>query len=194
MSSLCLWHHVGGWARGPVCQPSQNGDRTSGRTRGPHMVRAKRFLLSQVLHVIGVRLSSQSASEKHNQEKSPQTFAHLVNFSKNVSAIFYNRTILLFRLENKQTFHVFSLRDLRFVFCSRDLDILRAQRIIGSYLITHKSTRSRNPITWFRSAYLWHPGSSELERARPMWCAFRWLRYQNSFSFLIHFRLLSLEV
>ena len=30
---------------------------------------------------------------------------------------------------------MFSLRDLRFVLCSRDLDVLRAQRIIGlSYL------------------------------------------------------------
>ena len=39
---------------------------------------------------------------------------------------------------------MFSLRDLRFVVCSRDLDILRAQRIIGVF--THKSTRSENPI------------------------------------------------
>ena len=29
---------------------------------------------------------------------------------------------------------MFSLRDLRFVLCSRDLDVLRAQRIIGFYL------------------------------------------------------------
>ena len=44
---------------------------------------------------------------------------------------------------------MFSLRDLRFVLCSRDLDALRAQRIIGFFiLITHKSTRSENPITW----------------------------------------------
>ena len=30
-------------------------------------------------HVIGICLLSQSASEKHNQEKSPQTFAHLLH-------------------------------------------------------------------------------------------------------------------
>ena len=31
--------------------------------------------------------------------------------------------------------------------CSRDLDVLRAQRIIGFFsLITHKSTGSENPI------------------------------------------------
>ena len=40
---------------------------------------------------------------------------------------------------------MFSLRDLRFVLCSRDLDALRAQRIMGFFLITHKSTRSEKP-------------------------------------------------
>ena len=41
--------------------------------------------------------------------------------------------------------HAFSLRDLSFVLCSRDLDVLRAQRIIGFLiLITHKWTRSEN--------------------------------------------------
>ena len=53
--------------------------------------------------------------------------------SKNVSAMFDNHTILLFWLQNKQTFHMFSLRDLRFLRCSRDLDELRAQRIIGFF-------------------------------------------------------------
>ena len=44
---------------------------------------------------------------------------------------------------------MFSLRDLRFVHCSRDLNVLRAQRIIGFlFLITHKATRSGNTITW----------------------------------------------
>ena len=43
---------------------------------------------------------------------------------------------------------MFSLRDLRFVRCSRDHDVLRAQRIMSFYiLITHKSTRWENPIT-----------------------------------------------
>ena len=44
-----------------------------------------------------------------------------------------------------QTFRMFSLRDLRFVLCSRDLNVVRAQRIMGflSYF-THKSTRSEN--------------------------------------------------
>ena len=42
---------------------------------------------------------------------------------------------------------MFSLCDLCFVLCSLDLDILRAQRIIGLFiLITHKSTRSENAI------------------------------------------------
>ena len=35
---------------------------------------------------------------------------------------------------------MFSLRDLCFVLCSRDLDVQRAQRIMGFFiLITHKS-------------------------------------------------------
>ena len=35
---------------------------------------------------------------------------------------------------------MFSLRDLRFVLCSRDLDVLGAQRIMGFFiLITHKN-------------------------------------------------------
>ena len=41
-------------------------------------------------------MPSQSATEKHNQEKkSPQTFTHFVN-SSNVSAMFDNHSILLF--------------------------------------------------------------------------------------------------
>ena len=66
-------------------------------------------------HVIGVCLPSQSASAKHNQEKSPHAFAHLV------SAMFDNHTFLLFWLKNKQTFR-FSLHDSRFV-CSLDLAV-----------------------------------------------------------------------
>ena len=46
---------------------------------------------------------------------------------------------------------MFSLCDLRFVLCSRDLDVLRAQRIMGFFiLITHKSTRSKSPVTWLK--------------------------------------------
>ena len=36
-------------------------------------------------------------------------------------------------IAQSQTFRMFSLRDLRFALCSRDLDVLRAQRIIGFY-------------------------------------------------------------
>ena len=54
-----------------------------------------------------------------------------MNFSKNVSSMFDSHLNLKFWLQNKQTTRVLSLRDLRFVVCSRDLDILRAQRIIG---------------------------------------------------------------
>ena len=47
------------------------------------------------------QLFSQSASEKRNQENSPQTFAYLVDFStkkNSVSAMFDNHTILSFWL------------------------------------------------------------------------------------------------
>ena len=44
---------------------------------------------------------------------------------------------------------MFSLRDLRFVLCSRDLDVLRLQRTMGFFIsLTHTSTGSYNPITW----------------------------------------------
>ena len=50
---------------------------------------------------------------------------------------------------------MFSLCDLRSVLCSRDLDVLRAQRLIGFLiLITHKSTRSGNTITWLTNCSL----------------------------------------
>ena len=59
------------------------------------------------------------------------------------------KKILLFWIYKKQTFRMFSLCDLRFVLCSRDLDVLRAQRFMTFFiLITHKSTRSENLITW----------------------------------------------
>ena len=46
--------------------------------------------------MIGFCLASQSAPEKRNQGKHPQTFAPFLNFSKNVSPVFDNHTILLF--------------------------------------------------------------------------------------------------
>ena len=71
---------------------------------------------------------------------------------------FDNHTILLFWL-NKQTFRTLSLRNLCFVFCSRDLDVIRAQRIIGIFtLITHKSTRLEKPITWYGQILKWLMG------------------------------------
>ena len=42
---------------------------------------------------------------------------------------------------------MFSLLDLCFALCSHDLDVLRAQRIIGFFiLITHKPARSENHL------------------------------------------------
>ena len=42
-----------------------------------------------------------------------------------------------------------------FFLSSRDLDVLRAQRIMGFFiLITHKSMRSENGITWIPCYFL----------------------------------------
>ena len=52
-----------------------------------------RMLPAVTTMLIGVFSPSQSASKKHNQvKKSPQTFAHLVNFS---NTVFDNHTIIL---------------------------------------------------------------------------------------------------
>ena len=55
-------------------------------------------------------------------------------------AMFDNHTTLLFWLQNKQYFHILSLRDLR---------LMHAQKIMGCFtVITHKSMRSENWIIW----------------------------------------------
>ena len=82
-------------------------------------------------------LPSQLAWETYNQEREKKLCAPR-EFLQKCSAMFDNHTILLFWLKNKQTFHMFSLGNLFFVLCSFDLDVQRAQRIIGLFLKTHK--------------------------------------------------------
>ena len=66
----------------------------------------------KAIHMIGICLSRQSAPEKYNQEKNP-TLPLLTSWiSQNVSAMFGSHKRLFFRLWNKQTFRMFSLRDL----------------------------------------------------------------------------------
>ena len=103
--------------------------------------------------------ANQSASEKHttwSEFACPPISIQKHNQDEKAHKPLRTSAMLksqLFCLRNKLTFHMFSLCDLRFVLCSRDLDVLRAQRIIGFFiLITHKSTRSDNPITWFQLA------------------------------------------
>ena len=50
----------------------------------------------------------------------------------------------------KQTFRIFSLRRVRFSFGSLDHDALRAQRIIGFFIVlpTNQQGWLENPITW----------------------------------------------
>ena len=66
---------------------------------------------------------------------------------------------------------MFSLRDLRFVLCSYRLDVLRAQRIIFIsffilHVVTHKSMRKENPITW---VYHMNPGISGFVHKPVLW-------------------------
>ena len=64
---------------------------------------------------------------------------------------------------------MFSLRDPRFLLRSRDLDVLRAQRIRLFILITHKSARSEHPVTWMLLVVLIRVTqiSDPLKRAHP---------------------------
>ena len=61
--------------------------------------------------------------------------------------MFDNYTMSLFKLQNKQTFRILSLRDLRLVLCSLDLDVLRAQRIVGCFYFNYPQINEvGNPI------------------------------------------------
>ena len=81
-----------------------------------------------------VFLPSQSAPVKHNQGKKPTNLCALREFLKRMCLSCLRITILCVALH--------------FMLCSRELHVLRAQRIIGFYLITHKPTRTENPIAW----------------------------------------------
>ena len=84
---------------------------------------------------------------------------------------------------------MFPLRDLCFVFCSRDLDVLRTQRIMGFFIfITHKSTRSENAITCSMRHFVLfqtQAGMNSLYNTPPtysiyiMGLVFKWLKKQG---------------
>ena len=103
-----------------------------------------------------IQSSKKQTNERTNKQRNKETKAHQPlgiswNSSKNVSTMFDNHyTLLLFWLWNKQTFCTLLLRDLRYMVCSRDLDVLRPQRIMGLFvLISHKSMWSESMITWY---------------------------------------------
>ena len=78
----------------------------------------------------GVCLPSQSASEKHNQEKSPCTFAHLVNFkTKCVCHVWSSYTLVISNINLSHTLNAWS--------AFRDLGVLRAQRLIGFFYLNY---------------------------------------------------------
>ena len=88
--------------------------------------------------------STHTQTEKHKPLSTSRTS------QKYVCHVWYH-TLLFFSLENRQILPMFSLRDLRFMQCSFDLDYYdRAQRIMDFFtFITHKSTKSENSITWY---------------------------------------------
>ena len=75
--------------------------------------------------MIGACLPNQSALEKHNQEKSPQTFAHLVNFSRKMClpCLIINFCCCYFDYRINKPL----------LLCSINFDEIRAQRIIGFF-------------------------------------------------------------
>ena len=83
-------------------------------------------------------------AKQHNQEKQTHRPLHTSWISQTNVVI-----IQLCYFDCRQTFHMFSLSDLRFVLWSLDLDVPCAQRIMGFFIsITHKSLRSENPLAW----------------------------------------------
>ena len=89
--------------------------------------------------MVGVCLSSQSAPEKR---KKPTNLCAPPEFLKQMCrpCFIIIKSCYLDYIINKPFI-------CSRCFCSRDLDVLRAQRIMG-FFITHKSTRSETPITW----------------------------------------------
>ena len=99
-------------------------------------------------HVIRVFLPSQPGSEKHNQEKkSPQTFAHLVNFSKICQPCLIIMQSCYFDYRINKTY-TFSLRDLRFMLftLSPGMTCAKDDRLLFFISIAHKSMRKSNYI------------------------------------------------
>ena len=86
------------------------------------------------IHVPEITRPSQSALEANNQAKKPTNLCATCKFCQKSYTVFGNHKILLGWLSDKQTSHMFSQRDLRFVLCSRDHDVLRPQRIMGFLL------------------------------------------------------------
>ena len=67
-----------------------------------------------------------SIRKAQSRKKSPQTFAHLVNFPNSCVGHLNVSVISIFWLLNKKTFHTFYLLDLYFVLCLNDLEVLRS--------------------------------------------------------------------
>ena len=135
-------------------------------------------------HVIGVCLLSQSASEKLSQEKKPTN--HHVISSKKMSAIW------LFWLQNKQTFRMFSLRNLsaflvlftwtRRTTCAKDHGLFylnypqinkvgKSDHVVSSQVTNENSVNYRScRRTAHRITNTWKPGDDALQDEAPYSC------------------------
>ena len=73
---------------------------------------------------------------------------------------------------------MFLRRDLHFMLCSCNLHLLRAQRIIGFFiLITRNSVRSENPVMWLLLKCVWvtpYSSFSYHQSNLPQWGMDKW--------------------
>ena len=91
---------------------------------------------------------SQSELEKHNQEKTHNPLRTSWISQQMCPPFLMIIQSCYFGYRTNKPFAC--SRCVFFLLCSLDLDVLRAQRIIGFFILTtHKSTRSEHPVTWY---------------------------------------------
>ena len=89
---------------------------------------------------VGAIWSEVPCPANQNQEKSPETFASVVNISNE----FGNQNLVIINKPSTRSLH--SLLDPCFVLLSRDLDVRKGSWAF--YLITHKSTKSEERLLY----------------------------------------------
>ena len=90
---------------------------------------ADRYFTHILFHVIRVYLPSRAAGKPHNQEIKPTNLSAPREFL--CLSCFIIIQSCYFNYRRKKIFTKLLLNDLHFVLCSLELDVLRAQRIMG---------------------------------------------------------------